>query len=309
MKKTILSCLATVSALPFLAQSPANNELVINTEEDAASITTIADIIRTEESGHIIPSSSSNHGNTETSHRSFVNVGFNIAKLVPKHEISLGYPYNQNLCPPFKNDWGLSLQLGHKYRLHSNPIAGMLYFNVDAIYADLNFNHYSTEGNPDDKIYSSNAQWDLISNGELSSYHYIPWCLEKYEVDFGMAAGPSITIAPFKNIGWLNDVSFNVFYHVGYHASLLWMQNDLSRDANTSATSADFNVVNDDAKINYAHGFMNSFGLNIDWKSIGIGVEKRYGYLNYKSLQKGIYGDNKYRFIDYLTRIYVSVKF
>jgi len=309
MKKTILSCLATVSTLPFLAQSPANNELVVNTEEDPASITSIADIIHQEESGNITSATSTNPNDTKASHSSFVNVGFNIAKLVPKHEISLGYPYNQFICPPFKNDWGLSLQLGHNYRLHSNPIFGMLYFNVDAIYTDLNFNHYSTEGNPDDKIYNSNAQWDLISNGEMRSYHYIPWCLEKYEVDFGMAVGPSITIAPFKKTGWLNDVSFNVFYHIGYHASLLWMQNDLSRDASTSASSSEFNVVNDDIKINYGYGFMNSFGLNMDWKSIGIGVERRYGYLDYQSLQKDIYSDGKYRFIDYLTRIYVSVKF
>lgn len=298
-----------MTALCIMAQSPTGQELVINTEEDPSGVTTIADIIRAEESGDRIMSESYASCDRTTSLNSFVNIGYNIAKLVPKHEISLGYPFNRNLCPPFKNDWGVSLQVGHNYRLHSNPIFGMLHFNVDAVYADLNLNHYSTEGKPGDKIYSSNAQWDLLTGDKMKSYHYIPWCLQKYEIDYGMSVGPSISITPFKSNGWLRDVSFNVFYHLGYHASLMWMQNDISRDSNPLVATDEFNVVNDDAKLTYGYGFMNSFGLNIDWKMIGIGVEKKYGYLDFKSLQKDIYGNLKYQFIDDSTRIYLSIKF
>lgn len=289
------------------AQVPdVNKEVMVNTEEDPSEITTISDIIRMEEH------SDDSHASTSVAdkmsgHNSYINIGYNISNLKPKHAINIGTGYNYDLVPPFHSDWGIALQIGHRYALHKHLVGGMLRFNLDAAYADFSFNHFKKEQG--ENIYSSTQTWThTAQDGTAAEYHFIPWCLEKYETDFGMAAGPSITLEPFHNDSGLRNMSINVFYHVGYHASLMWMQNAPGVDAGNSVYE-DFNPVNDDIKLLWGHGFMNSFGLNINYGAIGVGVEQRYGYLFYQPLQHTIYGKSKYKYIDDSLKVFVQVRF
>lgn len=288
------------------AQNPTPpKEVVINAEEDPANVTTIADIIRSQESDKGTSVHSFYPCDKVSTKNSYINIGYNITNLVPKYEINLGTNYNYDLAPHFNGDWGVSMQIGHRYQLHRSPVANILWFNIDATYADLTFNHYKAEAG--DRLYNSSQTWSHTSDdGTTKDYYFLPWCLEKYETDFGMSVGPSITLDPFRGKESLGNLTFNVFYHIGYHASLMWIQNDLSKDEYQGTAS---NPINDNIKLLWGHGFMNSFGLNVNWRQIGLGVEKRYGYLNYQSLQQEVFGSNKYKFIDDSMKFYFQVKF
>lgn len=310
MRRTITTCFAiALASLAVMAQNPdTRKEMVINTEEDPSDVTTIADIIRIEEDDngkHSIATPCDRALN----HNSYIKVGFNLSKLVPKYAINIGTGYNYDLVPPFKSDWGAALQIGHRYTLHRNPVAGMLWFNVDATYADLSINHFKAESG--EGVYSSTQTWTHTdANGTARDFHFIPWCLEKYETNVGMSVGPSVSLDFFRENETLRNLTFNVFYHIGYHASLMWMQNDIRLDASQSATTpGTFNPVNDNVKMTWGHGFMNSFGIDVNWRSIGIGVEKRYGYLEYQSLQRSIYGSSKYKFIDDALKVFLQIRF
>lgn len=304
MKRIYATICGLTVTICLTARTSTPKETVVNMEEPEG-ITSISDIIRMEEQENNASQDMPCKGTS--SHESYLKLGYNLAKLVPDEKIPLGCGYNYDLAPHFKANWGIGLQIGHDYRVHKEPVAGMLWFNVDAVFADFSFNHYSTEKG--EYVYDSSRVWTGTgTDGATVDYRYLPWCLEKYEVNFGMSVGPSITIDPFRQNPELKNLTFNVFYHIGYHASLMWMQNDISLDGSQYGESA-YNPVNDSLKLTYGHGFMNSFGFNVNWRMLGIGIEKRYGYLNYRAMQKDLYGDRKYRFIDDETKFYVQVKF
>lgn len=306
MKKLIFSCLALMLGASAFAQYEPDNAVVLDLAEDTTQVTTIADIIEVQE---MVTSRNStvSHFSKVWSRNSYFNIAYANTSLTPKENISLGY--NGMSAPEFKSDWGASIQLGHSYGLHKKPIANVVKFNIDYTYIDLNVNHFKVEDG--DKLYDSAAQWE--SKG--SKYHYIPWCLEKYEANYSMALGPSLTIAPFTyiHVPQLHFMKINVSYHIGYQVSMLWMQNDKGKDANTSDGDYEnrnsYDEVNNALKLNWGHGLTSSFGVSLSWKSIGVGYEVRSGKLEYQSMQKDVFGKDKYKFDAKTSRIYLTIRY
>lgn len=300
MKRFFVTLAAQVMVLLSFAQGTADIEtLALDIKEDTTKVTTIADIIDVQE---VINSRTSNVNHYEKvwSYSSYFNIGFNSAKMTPKNDISLGCDYNNGIAPEFKSDWGISLHLGHNYALHKRPIADILRFNIDYSYIDLNLNHYKREkGN---QLYDSNATY--------GNYQYMPWCMQKYEINYGMALGPSITLAPFMNLNVsnLHFLKLNIYYHIGYAVSILAMDNDTKYDINPPQTnnnkSADSSIV-----ASWGHGLTNSFGFNLSWRFIGVGYEVKTGPLNYQALQKDDYGKNHYKFNTTTGRVFLEIRY
>ena len=305
MKKLIFSCLALMLGASAYAQSEPDNAVVLDMAEDTTQVTTIADIIEVQE---MVTSRNStvSHFSKVWGRNTYFNMAYANTSLTPKEDISLGY--NDKFVPEFKSDWGASIQLGHSYGLHKKPIANVAKFHIDYTYIDLNVNHFKVEEG--EHLYNSAATWESKgTDSKVTEYHYIPWCLEKYEANYSMALGPSLTIAPFTyiRVPQLHFMKINVFYHIGYQVSMLWMQNDNGKDANPSA--GDNNEVNKALKLNWGHGLTTSFGVSLSWKSIGVGYEVRSGELEYQSIQKDIFGKDKYKFDAKTSRIYLTIRY
>ncbi|MDE7411610.1 MAG: hypothetical protein K2M94_06190 [Paramuribaculum sp.] len=296
MKKISLSILALSVALFSVAQDNSDNNRVTLTSEDGSSkVMTIADIVKVQEA---ISSRNSNVAHFEKvwSYNSYFNIAYNSSTLTPKEDIPLGFDYNDGFVPEFKSDWGMSILLGHNYGLHK-PIAGILKFNIDWTFIDLNINHYNAEKG--DKLYDSGATIDEC--------RYIPWCMEKYDYNYGMALGPSITVAPFTHTrsSQLHFLRFNIYYHIGYHLSLMRIVNEEKYDVNQNIDEK----TQSSSVLNFGHGITNSFGFSLSWKSIGIGYEIRSGKLNYSTIQDADYGKHHYKFNDHTSRVYLTIRY
>ncbi len=300
MKKTCLILFALPVALLASAQSVTEiEEVALDVKEDTTQVTTIADIVSMQESV-ASRNTSVAHYEKVWSYSSYFDLAYNNrSELNPKAPIQLGYNYNGGIAPNFKADWGASLVLGHNYGLHK-PIAGIVKFNIDYTYIDLDFNHYKPEGNG--KLYDSEAEY-----GGTEKYKYIPWCMEKYEANYGMALGASVTAAPFimLNKPQLHFFKFNFFYHVGYHVSMLMAMNNKKYDVNPPADDKSNNSYN----LNFGHGLTTSFGFRVSWKTIGFGYEMRTGKLDYVNLQKSDYGKDHYKFDTRTNRIFLEIRY
>ena len=300
MKRVLFSWISMAIALISSAQSVPDTSSTLDPNEDLTQVVTVADIVAEQE---IVTSGNSlaTHFNNVWSRNSYFNVAYNSATLKPNGDISLGYNYNGDKVPDFKSDWGVSVQLGRNYRLHKRAIANMVQFNLDFTYIDLNVNHFKAE--PGEKLYDSAKK-----NGD---HYYIPWCLQKYEANYGMTLGPSITVAPFTklDIPQLHFLKLNLYYHIGYHVSMLLINNDKQKDANPDADSVSYSDVNSSIKMNLGHGLINSFGFNLSWKSIGVGYEIRTGKLDYQSIQKDIFGKAHYKFNATTNRVYLELRY
>lgn len=323
MKRKLINCLALAATFVAAAQEPDYVETlgIIDETEDTTQVTSIADIIATQE---IITSRNTNvaHFSNVWRRKSYFNLSYNKNATLDGKDIELGYDgYNNGVAPKFKADWGASIQLGHSYNLHRKPIANVLQFNLDYTYIDLNINHYKAEDA--DKLYNSANTWEYVEDKDKSECLYTPWCLQKNEINFGMMIGPSITIAPFTyvNVPQLHFFKINVYYHIGYHVSMLWMMNDEDKDANPvtkypgyenkdqQAAYDNYKQMNDALKIDLGHGLISSFGFSVSWKSIGIGYEVRKGKLDYQSMNKTIFGGEKYRFNAVTSRVYLTIRY
>ncbi len=323
MKRKIINCLALAVSFVAAAQEPDYTEVVgiIDEAEDTTQVTSIADIIATQE---IITSRNTNvaHFNNVWRRKSYFNLSYNKHVSLDGKDIELGYMgYNNGVAPKFEGDWGASIMLGHSYNLHKKPIANVVQFNLDYTYIDLNINHYKAEDA--DKLYNSANSWQYEHDKEKSECLYTPWCLQKYEMNFGMSIGPSITVAPFTyvNVPQLHFFKINVYYHIGYHVSMLWMINDEDKDANPTTTYPsydqndllpayqNYNKMNESLKMEFGHGLISSFGFSVSWKSIGIGYEVRKAKLNYKSLNQVIFGGEQNKFNAATSRVYLTIRY
>lgn len=323
MKKLFLIC-TLVYAVASYAQDDFDFDFDLpenlDQNEDTTRITTIADIVNVQE---LVTTSNTtaSHFNQVWGRQKYFNISYGGVKMTPKEDIPLGYNFNSNKAPVFKSDWGLAIVLGRNYALHKKPIANTLKFNIDFTYFDLNMTHFKAEGDKNTKVYDSSATWiehdeDDNSDNERS---YIPWCLQKYKADFGMSVGPSLTIAPFNYINGvpgLHYMKLNIFYHIGYHASILWMVNDDKLDANEEASAndkkSDYYSDKDEGsglKMNWGHGLTSTFGMSLSWKTIGVGFEIRNTNLSYKSVIPETYGHNSYKFSTKSTRVYLQIRY
>lgn len=273
--------------------------VVFDEKEDTTQITTIDNIVETQEA---LSSRYSNaaHYDKIWSYKSYFDIAYNDpTKLTPQNTIRTGLSSevdpNFQVVPTFESDWGASLVLGHNYGLH-RPIAGIAKFNIDYSYIDLDVNHFKPNG---DKIYDYMAE----NNGK----QYFPWGMEKYEVNYGMALGASLTVAPFtmlKQRG-LHFFKFNFFYHVGYHVSAMLALN--KTEHYVSLPKEDFKP--DPLTLNFGHGMTTSYGARLSWRTIGFGYEHREGKLDYMPLQTEVYGSDHYKFNTSTNRIFIEIRY
>lgn len=274
---------------------------------DTAQVTTINDIIKMQQEVTSMNFRDS-HYRKVWGRKSYLNVAYNNTTLTPDGVVETGVAYNEGNAPEYKSNWGLSLQVGRNYALHKRPIANILQFNFDYTFIDLNVNHFKAENDGKD-LYDSRA----ILPGTTDMF-YTPWNLEKYDINYGMAVGPSVTVAPFThtNYAGLHHLKFNVYFHIGYQAALLYMKKDMDADVNQEGI-ADYDAdkhekMDKGPKLDFGHGLITSFGFSMTWKAIGIGYEHRSGKLNYKSLDDDYFGDEKYKFKSSTNRVFVQFR-
>lgn len=311
MKKKVTLFLFSMFAFAASAQTDNMDQRLTNiyTPEDTAVITTINDIINVQQEV-TSRNTSIKHFADVWSRQSYVNLSFNKATLTPDQDISTGVSYNDGLVPEFKSDWGASIQVGRSYKLHKKTIANMLLFNIDWTYIDFGVNHFKSESDGKNLYNSLDKHTLMDDDGVPTDYYRIPWNLQKYEVNYGMGVGPSITLAPFNSIDspGLHYVKLNLYYHIGYHVSLLYMVNDKKADANQNTSSEEYDKMKDNLKLSLGHGLTHSFGVNLTWKFIGLGYEHRSAKLKYKSLSTSDFGDEKYDFKAATNRFYIQFR-
>ena len=304
-----------VSALCFAAATAsAQQTLQLDASEDTTDVITINDIVNQQEEVTTRLANERHYASVWGRPR-FFNISKNSSRLSPKEDIETDIPsYNDGKVPEFKTNWGFSIQFGRDYRLHKKPIGNTLQFYIDYVGIDLNVNHYKAEDAP--KLYNStNKELTIHNKGEHKDENFwrTPWMLEKYEFNYGMLVGPSMTIAPFnyvKGAPGLHHLRMNFFFHIGYHASILWMKNDSDKDVNTYSTNAqsNFRVMEKNLKMDWGHGLIHSFGFSFTWKMIGFGYEHRVGSVKYKSLNTGDFGNNSYKFNTTTNRIFLQFR-
>lgn len=296
----ILTCL--LSTAVFAQVENDDNKVVIDWTEDSTDITTIQDIIKVQQQV-------TNRNVTEQhfadvwGRRGYFNFSYNTTKLSPKGN----YPNGLDNGPvgELKSNWGASIQYGRSYRLHKKPISNVALFNIDYTGIDLNVNHFEAIGNG---TYKYNSSIKQPKNADGIEYYNLPWNMEKYEVNYGMTLGPSLTLAPFNLLSGngLHYIKFNVFYHIGYNISMIYSPNDKKLDENQSGE--DFQAMESNLKMAWGHGMMQSFGFNISWKAIGIGFEHRSSTIKYKAMNTKDFGKNEYEFSSATNRISLQIR-
>ena len=277
----------------------------IDWSEDSTEIVTIKDIIKMQQR-QTNRNATESHFEKVWGRKGYFNISFSNTKLIPQQTIETGFPsLNGGHVPEMKSNWGLSLQYGRSYRLHKIPIANMVNFNIDYTGLDLSVNHFKAAGSG--KLYDSNTKWDS------DNYFYIPWNLEKYEVNYAMSIGPSVTVAPFNltNVSQLHFLKLNLYLHPGWHVSMLYMPNSEESDANTGTARTEKEnreTMSDNLKMMWNHNFCFSWGLNLSWKTIGIGYEHRSRTVKYKSASSSDFGKEKYEFKVPDNRVYIQFR-
>ena len=312
MERKLLTFAAVLFPLLAFSQIVSENAPTYVPEQgkDTTTFVSIADIIKEKEEtssrGNVIK-----HFNDVWGRRSYLNISYNISTLSPKENIKTGI--GNAIVEDCSSNVGVSLQYGKSFRLHKKPISNILQFYLDYTGIDLSFNHYPIGGDGTN-IFNSAAKYDVPSGKSgtsTTSLYYIPWNLEKYEGSYGMTLGPSITVAPFthiKNKNGLHFLKFNMYFHIGYQASILYIVGDDDLDMNQDRKSNDFKVVSEALKLNWGHGLLTSFGFSMTWKAIGIGYEHRVAQNRFKPASTTEFGSDTHKFKTTTDRIYLSFR-
>lgn len=335
MKRKFIMLTACLFATTAFAQIESESKEVdnIDWQEDTTEIVTIADIMRDEQEV-TMRKNVQKHFDDVWRRRTYLNISTTTTTLTPQEDYYTGVAASDGLdkVPEFKSDWGVSLTWGRGYRLHKPSIANVAQFNIDYTWIDLNVNHFKAEGNANlydssHKFYPSNKlpdnNWLTPGNTNFEDgVFYTPWNLEKYEANYGMNLGPSLTISPFTyvNVPALHYIQMNFFFHIGYYASIQMMKNDGDMDVNpappsdkkpTSYTTLEklHEKMADNNKLDFGHGMATSFGFSLSWKFIGFGFESRKSTLEYQSLSESDFGKAKYKFDCSYNRVYLQFKF
>lgn len=245
-------------------------------------------------------------------HRTYLNLNYVNGTLTPISEIvegeeKPGVPTGiDRRTNSYKSSWGAALKNGSNARLHKKPIANLFQFNLDVNWIDLSVNHYNAESNGKNIYSSENANTPTNTNWNYSkneSCKYTPWNVEKYDISYGFTLGPSLTLAPFNyvNSKGLHFVKFNIYYHIGYNISLMMMR--CTPEGDITSQDEENNTVMD-----YGHGLCKTFGMNLSWKSIGLGYETKNSTYKYKPITGG-YGDDASKFKSTSSRLYLQFRF
>lgn len=204
----------------------------------------------------------------------------------------------------YKSKTAVSIQWGKNISLHKKAIANTVRFALDFTWIDLNWNNYEASYSKDDKKYDNEKTFQGTSDGYSYTHHFLPWGMQKDEVNYGMSLGPSITIAPFGMLTnkHLMSIHLQAYYHFGYSGSVILLNE-----------KADFMTIRPkrtSMDIAWGHGYNTSYGFNLSWKAIGVGFEKRNcNKIKYKSKETDEFGSQQYSFNMKNTRFYLTFNF
>lgn len=157
----------------------------------------------------------------------------------------------------YNQKFGAGITWGCSYRFHRKPIGRILFFGLDYVWTDFNFNKYEETTQPDG--------FDL---GTISTYN-LPWHNKKTTIDYGMSLGPSITLYPFTHLNKraLDHIRLQAYYRVGYNVKLA-MIGDLEKEIPKN------NLGSFDGTA-WGHGLYTEWGANFSWNFMGVGFAKR----------------------------------
>ena len=104
---------------------------------------------------------------------------------------------------------------------------------IDVPCLDINVNHFKSKCDAENYCYDSSDK-----NGD---YYKTPWNLEKVEANIGLGIGPSYTVAPFVALHneQLDYIKVNVYWHIGFGGSFIFMSNDKDKDRNNDEENQD----------------------------------------------------------------------
>lgn len=284
----------------------------LDLEEDSTGVASVSDIVKMQQEV-LSNKQAGKHFQNVWKRRSFFNMSWTESKMKYKGDKKTG-----NDIDDFKSDWGVTLQSGTNYRLHKKPIAKMINIALDYSWLNLNVNHIKDADHEDGEFLYNSTKRNVVpgESGKTDEYYVYPWKLEKYEANYGMTLGPSITIAPFVPLGvkQLDYLKIQAYYHIGYSASFLYTLNkeEFDENQNPSQSNADaykdYNTMKDNLKLQWGHGMTSTFGFNIFWKRVGIGYERTTGTFKYKNFNTGDFGREKTKFTNEYSRIYLTIR-
>lgn len=279
----------------------------LDLEEDSTGVASVSDIVKMQQEV-LSNKQAGKHFQNVWKRRSFFNMSWTESKMKCEDK-TIG---------DFKSDWGVTLQSGTNYRLHKKPIAKMINIALDYSWLNLNVNHIKDADHEDGEFLYNSTKRNVVSgeSGKTDEYYVYPWKLEKYEANYGMTLGPSITIAPFVPLGvkQLDYLKIQAYYHIGYSASFLYTLNKEKFDENQNPSQSnadaykDYNTMKDNLKLQWGHGMTSTFGFNIFWKRVGIGYERTTGTFKYKNFNTGDFGRDKTKFTNEYSRIYLTIR-
>lgn len=154
------------------------------------------------------------------------------------------------------SEYGFATDLTKTYIVTKNPILDIMKVGIDAKWFDINYVKYKNEvGDYYDDDYDD--YYDDEEDFDIGSHN----------LDIGMGVGPSLLIAPFaKTNNALKDLRADIFFHFTPSFSILTLKEE------------------GDTNIYYGFNPAINFGVNVQWKMIGLGFEGRWGFPKYSNL-------------------------
>jgi hypothetical protein len=93
---------------------------------------------------------------------------------------------------------------------------------------------------------------------------------------------------------------------------MIYSPNDKKLDVNQSGVvdynDTDYKAMESNLKMSWGHGMIQSFGINLSWKAIGIAYEHRTGKIKYKAMNTSDFGKNEYEFDNATNRISLQIR-
>lgn len=181
-------------------------------------------------------------------HRKFIRLGYSSVNAMS----TAGNVY--------KDRFGVGFMSGKSLYLHKQPIAGMLKFAID-MGSSINYTMYEDDKAADDgydgpsgylgdsPVAGSSEESDMFADF-FSKDH------GRHRADVGMIIGPSLTVRP------VSDMRVTAYWHF--------------------VPSVSFLILNSSIDLGWVP-FMN-YGLEVSYRWIGIGVERKYGIASYWSM-------------------------
>ncbi len=306
--KFVYAMVVSMFALSVFAQTDQDDRLAnIDQDEDLTEIQTVNDILKMQQ--NISAQKLGNaHNRNVWSNRKFTNFAYNNVKMDSKDGVSMGPTMGDGRDLSYKSNWGVSITRGKNFRLH-NPIGNVLSIYLDYVGFDLSVSHFKYE---DGYQFNAEATFTTDPKRQGKECFFTPWSFEKYEANYGMRLGPSITIAPFANSG--SGVSFlkiNGYFHFGYNIDFCFIPKDSDEDHYVTGT---YDSNNDGVamRLNWSHGVYTAAGASLSWKHIGVGFETRSGENKYKPFDDTFGKDVdylNYKFKNKASRIYLQYRF